>query len=423
MATELTVKELRDVIHRSGLIAKDRLSKTLAKWTHESRLPGTAADLATQLVKEGQLTSWQAENLLRGKSRGFFLGGHRLLDHLGTGGMSSVFLAQHRFLSRQVAIKVMPSTRSEDPSFLDRFILEARVTSRLSHPNIVRLFDIDQQDGTQFMVMEFVEGEDLRAIVKRDGPMPLEQAADVVAQTASGLQHAHERGLVHRDVKPANLLLGPNGVVKILDLGLARSDDAELHSERLEPSWGMMGTADYLAPEQARDPSTVDHRADIYSLGCTFYYLLAGAPPFAEGSVSERVAKHQTEQPRDVRALREDCPHAVADVCMTMLRKERDERFASAGMVAIRLQQWLSDRGFQGVASMPINVELASLGATSIRTKLPTAASRNGDESPARAHGQGMLSRRYGAWILFGILVVLGVLLLAYFVDQLAPKT
>lgn len=289
-----------------------------------------------------------------------------------------MFLGEHVVIKRRVAIKVLPPQRTKDASFLQRFLREARATARLNHPNIVRAYDIDQQRGTHYMVMEFVAGRDLKTVVHQDGPLSLPLAANYIAQAACGLQHAHSCGLVHRDIKPANLVVNERGVVKILDLGLARLDhDEETASLTLEHRENVMGTADYLAPEQARNCHEVDHRADIYSLGCTFYFLLTGHPPFTEGTLAQRMLKHQTERPRDVRADRPDCPHALAEVCMKMLAKEPDERFSQADEVAARLHRWLVSQG-NGAADSGAPIYLAMDTPEFARAPLEADNSANG---------------------------------------------
>ena len=341
---ELTVAQFIDVIQRSRLIEKDQLAAAIADCREGN---GNAFDIETvsaHLKASGLLTEWQSKNLLKGRTKGFFLGDYKLQNHLGTGGMSSVFLAKHRLIDRPVAIKILPPSRAEDPNFRDRFEREARATALLSHPNIVRVFDIDTQGDTHYIVMEYVSGRDLRAIVKSGGPLPLDRAAHYIAQAAVGLQHAHQRGLVHRDIKPANLVAKADGTLKILDLGLARVDDDEISSLTMTNPETMMGTADYLAPEQALNAHTVDGRADVYSLGCTFYFLLTGHAPFTEGTIAQRILMHQTQPPRDVRADRPDCPHALADCCMTMLAKE-PERRVPVETIASRLGGWLESNG------------------------------------------------------------------------------
>ena len=345
---QLTVEEFLAVVQESQLVEPGDLTQAISACQLNHSAPRSAETLAHYLVTKGLVTPWQQQNLLAGRSKGYFLAGYRILRHLGSGGMSSVFLAQHPLIDRQLAIKVLPRRRLREGTVLARFTREARAMARLSHPNIVRAYDIDQQGDNHFLVMEYVVGEDLRAIVRSRGPLPLEQAANCVAQVANGLQHAHDRGLIHRDVKPANLVWNEQGIVKILDLGLARlADEDELAALTANNADGLMGTADYLSPEQARNSHAIDHRADIYSLGCTFYYLLTGHAPFSGGTIAERILRHQSEPPRDVRAERDDCPHAIADLCMKMLAKKPADRIQAAGTVALRLLRWLDQNGFE----------------------------------------------------------------------------
>jgi len=302
----------------------------------------SAADLARQLVRTGHLTSWQAEKLLAGKHKGFFLGKYKLLQPLGAGGMSVVYLAQHSLLGQRRAIKVLPKSKVSDSSYLQRFYREAQAAARLNHPNIVRTFDIDQQGDQHYMVMEFIEGEDLASIVKRDGPLPYPHAVDYLQQAARALQHAHAAGMVHRDVKPGNLLRTPPGQIKLLDLGLAKfsdqgSDLTLTHDETL------LGTADFLSPEQALHSHLVDHRADLYSLGATFYFLIAGHPPFPEGTVAQRLLRHQSVEPPSLVSLRPECPEFLAEVCQWLMRKQPSDRCPSCAELLAALSRWQLD--------------------------------------------------------------------------------
>ena len=259
-------------------------------------------------------------------------------------------------------------------------------------------------------------------MVVEHGPLPLDKAAHYVAQAATGLQHAHDRGLVHRDIKPANLIVNKNDIVKILDLGLARlDDDDEVASLTIENSENVMGTADYLAPEQARNCHEVDHRADIYSLGCTFYYLLTGHPIFTEGTMAQRMLKHQTEKPRDVRADRGDCPHALADLCMTMLAKDPDQRCASASVVSHRLHRWLYAQGFtspQSAASTLSDAQPLESGKLTLARPVwatPTVAHDSTTLSDERRARQRWTIRApLGLWIFLGGAAVVCIGLLLY---------
>ena len=219
-----TTEKLIELIKRSGLVSKEDLAAFLGRLARKAGgvLPASPNALADEFVQAGMVTEWQVEQLLKGKYRGFRLGKYTLKGHLGTGGMSSVYLSEHPIMRRPVAIKVLPKTRVSKSSYLERFELEARAVAALDHPNIVRAYDIDNEGDTHYIVMEYVEGRDLQRIVEQEGPLSYERAADYIAQAAVGLQHAHEAGVVHRDIKPANCLVDKGGTVKVLDMGLAK---------------------------------------------------------------------------------------------------------------------------------------------------------------------------------------------------------
>ena len=299
------------------------------------------------LVDKGAITPWHMENLLAGKYKGFFLGSYKLLKHIGAGGMSSVYLGEHTMMGRQVAIKILPRSRvSSETSYLQRFMQEAQAAASLNHPNIVTAYDIDNENGIYYFVMEYVDGKDLNGIVKSDGPLDYAVAADYICQAACGLEHAHERGLIHRDMKPANLLVDPNGTVKILDMGLALFSESDRASLTLAYDENVLGTADYLAPEQARNSHTVDARADIYSLGCTLYFLLTGHPPFTEGTLPQRILAHQQKNPPEITVDRPDCPPDLVAICKKMMMKKADQRQQSMLEVQGNLTDWLLVHGY-----------------------------------------------------------------------------
>ncbi len=341
------VETFLDLVQRSGLVEKDRLQALVAQLQKESggKLPSDVDEVQRRLVAENLISAWQGERLLEGKYRGFFLGRYKLLGQLGSGGMSTVYLGEHVLMQRRVAIKVLPQTRVKDTSYLARFHREARAAASLDHPNIVRAYDVDNDGDTHYLVMEFVDGRDLQQMVKQGGPLDYAIAAEYIRQAAEGLGHAHCNGLIHRDVKPANLLVDQKNVVKVLDLGLARFTDDDRASLTVQYDENVLGTADYLAPEQAIDSHGADARADIYSLGCAFYFLLTGHPPFPDGTLPQRLMAHQKQQPPSIAKERPDAPADLVEICMKMMAKKPADRYPSMDEVAQALRRWLADRG------------------------------------------------------------------------------
>jgi len=336
---EQTAAEFIRLVKLSGLVEQDRIDKTIAPWSDAAGpLP---AELPAALVAADLLTEWQIEQLRKGKHKGFMLGKYKLLRLLGAGGMSSVYLAENPTLRQRVAIKVLPVKRVEESSYLARFEREAQTAARLSHHNITRAFDLDTSGSIHFIVMEYVEGTDLQVKVKAEGPLDIREAADFIRQAAIGLHYAHEEGLVHRDIKPANLMLDRKGTVKILDLGLALGDDDENASLTREHDEKVLGTADYLAPEQAKDSHLADRRSDVYALGCTLFYLLVGKAPFAKGSLGERVRAHMNEPPPNLLEIRSDVPTEIAELYFRMMAKDPNGRPQTAQEVADALDAWL----------------------------------------------------------------------------------
>ncbi len=321
-----TREELLSLIQKSGVADEKRLNAALTKAA--GNMPEDAKSLAALLVSEGVLTAFQAEQLLEGKWRRFVIGKYRVLERIGSGGMSSVYLCEHKYMRRRAAVKVLPTSMAEDPAALERFYLEARAVAALDHPNIVRAYDVDQDDDLHYLVMEYVEGLSVQELVRKEGPLAPARAAEFMRQAALGLQHAHDTaGLVHRDIKPGNLIVDKAGTLKILDLGLARFFHEENESITQKYDETVLGTADYLAPEQILDSHSVDIRADVYSLGTTLYYCLAGKAPFAEGTIPQKLIWHQTRQPKSIRRVRPEVPAALEAVLMKMMAKDPNERY------------------------------------------------------------------------------------------------
>jgi len=346
---KLTADGFLDLVRRSGLVEKSQLAAVSP--VLKERPDAEAETVADQLVQSGALTRWQADKLLDGRYKGFFLGKYKLLDHLGAGGMISVYLAEHLLMQRRLAIKVLPKDRVSDSSYLARFHREAQAAASLDHRNIVRAYDIDSDGGNHYLVMEYGEGRDLLHMVQEDGPLKYTTAAEYIRQAAEGLAHAHRSGLIHRDVKPANLLVDRNNVVKLLDLGLARFTDEHKASLTVAYDENVLGTADYLAPEQALDSHAADARSDIYGLGCTLYFLLTGHPPFPGGTLAQRLMMHQKRPPPSIHLDRPDAPPELVDICLKMMAKKPEHRYGSAAEVAEALGQWLAAQGRSGESS------------------------------------------------------------------------
>ena len=304
-----------------------------------------AGTLMHALVERGWLTAFQADFIVRGRGGKLVVGPYVLLERIGSGWSSQVFRALHVPLNRVVALKLFRREllQGMDEAVLDRFYQEMRAVGRLSHPNVVHAYDAGPIAPTLFIAMEFLDGIDLQRLVERSGPLPVEQAASYIYQAALGLQHAFERGLVHRDIKPSNLFLASRGqsaaIVKVLDLGLARIHQA-VHggsgSALTRTGW-LMGTADFMAPEQGFDPHAVDVRADLYSLGCTFVYLLTGRTPFPGGTFLQKLNRHREAEPPALERLRPDLPPALAALVARLLRKRPEERWATPAELCAEL--------------------------------------------------------------------------------------
>lgn len=376
--TKQNVKSFLELVQKSKLVEDDRLRASLhqCKDEHGGKLPRDVDVVADHLIHAGLITRWHCGKLFDGKYKGFFLGKYKLLGHLGTGGMSSVYLAEHTLMQRQRAIKVLPRSRVGDSSYLARFHREAQATASLEHPNIVRAYDVDNNGKWHYLVMEFVEGRDLQALVLDEDRLGYKVVASFIAQTAKGLDYAHGKGLIHRDVKPANLLIDPRGVVKILDLGLALFSDDDGASLTLMHNENVLGTADYLAPEQALNSHEVDTRADIYGLGCTFYFALTGHPPFCEGTLAQRIVKHQTQMPPSVLRDRPDCPSELVKLCERMMQKKVEDRIQSCREVAESLEVWLERQGH--------SIARSANGSSAKIAVLATAGTRAAERTPIR---------------------------------------
>lgn len=341
-----------EAVRRSALLKVEDLKRSLksvALTTDDATR--TAKDVADHLVAAEQITAWQAGQLLRGKYRGFRIGSYILRRPIGKGGMGVVFEAQHVVLGTRVAIKFLPKGKSESDKSVSRFLAEARAAAKLAHPNIVRVHDCNVAGNRLFMVMDLVEGSNLSDIVRRKGPLSYFAAITLLKQAASGLAYAHEAGITHRDVKPANFLVDKDGQLKVADLGLALFE-IDSPDRYTQDGGAVLGTVDYLAPEQAWDSTKVDRRADIYALGCTLYFMLAGKAPFDQGTLAQRLAQHQTANPTPLNQIRKDCPPFVWELCQKMLAKRPQHRIQKMSEVEAACNQLLPSLSSGNIASI-----------------------------------------------------------------------
>lgn len=293
--------------------------------------------VAEILQIRGVLTGYQKDQLKAGRTK-LKLGPYRILDWIGEGGMGQVFRAEHSVLGRECAIKVLPLSRATEDA-KRHFLREIRTQANLDHPNLVRAYDAGEDGNVSYLVVEYVPGADLRRLVKNSKPLSMQQAASILSQAALGLQHAHERGLIHRDIKPGNILVTPEGVAKLSDLGLSQQlGELDEYARRGK----IVGTADYLAPEQIKRKETTA-ASDIYSLGCTLYYAVTGKVPFPGGDANSKAVRHCEEVPWHPRKFNPDISEEFVEVVADMMEKEPRDRIQTASEVALRLKPWASD--------------------------------------------------------------------------------
>jgi serine/threonine protein kinase len=360
---DLTVQNVYGLLIRSHLLSLDDVKAMFARWNQEAKeSANNVAAFAKWMVANKYLTEYQASLLARGHADGFFLNQYKILDRLGKGRMAGVYKAQHE-TGPIVAIKVLPPSKAKDPNLLARFQRESRMALKLKHPNVIRTFQVGAaQQGSaseklNYLVMEYIEGETLEDVLGRRKKFLPGEAARLIYQALLGLQHLHEHNFVHRDLKPANLMLAQGATtvpdstltatVKILDMGLARvlSDETapERSDEPMLTSEGIvLGTPDYMAPEQARDARQADIRSDIYSLGCVLYHLLGGQPPFPDTNIISQMIRHATESPRPLKELNLAVPDGLQQILNWMLAKDPAQRYPTPDRAASALKVFLA---------------------------------------------------------------------------------
>jgi serine/threonine protein kinase len=362
---DLSVQNVYGLLLRSKLLSLEDARKMYERWTTEARdAAANPGRFAKWMVANHYVTEYQASLLARGHADCFFLSQYKVLDKLGKGRMAGVFKALHP-LGPIVAIKVLPPSKAKEPHTLARFQREARLALRLKHPNVVRTFQVGEALGLHYLVMEHLEGETLDEVLERRGQLPPAEAVRLIHQALLGLQHIHEQGLVHRDLKPANLMLVPGRIpgqadvtlratVKILDIGMGRALFDEMvsdgvHKTSLTSEETLLGTPDYMAPEQARDARAADIRSDIYSLGCVLYHALTGQPPFPDSNIISQMIRHATEAPRPLKELNPAVPDGLQQIVNWMLAKVPGQRYPTPDRAAQALQVFLA----AGVETLP----------------------------------------------------------------------
>ena len=337
----ISTEQFVDSLSLSGILPPEEVD-ALRSSLSVQQLTDDGLGIARELVRQKKLTSFQARSLCESRETPLVLGDYVVLDEIGSGGMGQVYKARHRRMDRIVAIKILPEAATRSPDAIRRFRREIRTAARLDHTNVVDAHDAGEDQGLHFLVLEYVDGLDLKSHVLRFGRMDVPLALDCMLQAARGLQHLHEQGVIHRDIKPANLLRDREATVKLLDLGLARLvDDASADlsvQSRLTVAGQMLGTADYVSPEQAEDTHRADFRSDIYSLGATLHFLLTGEPPYTAESITLLLAAHQQQPVPSLLDRRSDVDESLDLVFRKMMAKQPDARYASMTEVVDDLQ-------------------------------------------------------------------------------------
>ncbi|HTU16427.1 MAG TPA: serine/threonine-protein kinase [Gemmataceae bacterium] len=337
-----TVEGFLKTVLKSGLLDRGQLQEALRDVPKGQRDDANA--LADHLIRKGKLSRFQASKILKGNGKGLLLASYQVLSPIGRGGMSTVYLARDDRSAELVALKMLtPSRWRKEERLLARFQREMELSRRVAHPHIAWTYESGFCLGVYYIAMEYIPGKNLGKVVVEGGPLKVPRAARLMAEVASGLEHAHNQGLIHRDLKPSNIMITPNDHAKVLDLGLALMQGEEAEQSVIGGHGYIVGTMDYIAPEQTTDSTGVDGRADIYSLGCTLYFALIGQPPFPGGSGRDKVRRHRQEEPKPLRELAPDVPAGFARLIERMMAKDPAQRPPSAVAVEEELRAWATE--------------------------------------------------------------------------------